>query len=131
MQFVVDGEPIPKARPRFANGRAYTPKRTKDFEQKVRDAYPGGMFPADIPLKMHITAYLGIPKGAVKGKSELMQKGVIRPLKRPDTDNIAKGIADALNGVAYPDDKQIVRLVVEKWYSILPRTEIEISEVKA
>lgn len=131
MQFVVDGEPVPKSRPRFANGRAYTPKRTKDFEQKVREAYTGEMYPTDIPLMVLITAYLAIPKSARAKVSEGMIKGVIRPLKRPDADNIAKSITDALNGVAYADDKQIVRLTVAKYYSICPRTEVVIEEVKA
>lgn len=131
MQFIVEGEAVPKSRPRFANGRAYTPKRTKDYEQKVREAYTGDMYPAGIPLKMLITAYFAIPKSATVKASEEMIKGLIRPLKRPDADNIAKAICDALNGVAYADDKQIVRLTVAKYYSIWPRVEIEIDEVKA
>lgn len=131
MQFVVEGEPVPKSRPRFANGRAYTPKRTKDYEQKVREAYTGDMYPAGIPLKMLITAYLAIPKSATVKVSDGMRKGHLRPVKRPDADNIAKSITDALNGVAYADDKQIVRLTVAKYYSIWPRVEVEIEEVKA
>ena len=131
VEFVVDGEPVAKGRPRFTmSGKAYTPKRTKDYEKKVRDAYKGEMFPSDIGLQVRIEAYLAIPKSISKKKAEEMRKGCLRPLKAPDTDNIAKSICDALNGTAWMDDKQVVRLVVEKWYSDLPRAEVTITDVK-
>lgn len=131
IEFVVFGEPVGKGRPRFTmSGRAYTPKKTKDYETKIREAFTGEMYPAGIPLKMRIRAYLGIPKSISKSRASLMCKGALRPLKTPDLDNIGKSIADALNGVAYADDKQIVQLAVEKWYSTVPRVEIQIDEVK-
>lgn len=131
VDFVIDGEPVAKGRPRFTTtGRTYTPKRTADYEKRVRQAYSGEMFPEDIPLSVHINAYMGIPKSASKKVREDMRKGFKRPLKKPDGDNIAKAICDALNGKAYVDDKQVVRLTVEKWYSDYPRAEVRISEVK-
>ena len=38
-------------------------------------------------------------------------------MKNKDLDNIAKTILDALNGIAYEDDKQIVELHCEKYYT--------------
>lgn len=131
VEFVVDGEPVAKGRPRFTmTGRAYTPKRTHDYEKKVKEAYSGEMFPEDIPLEVHIDAYFQIPKSVSKKRHEEMRRGSIRPMKKPDADNIAKSICDALNGVAYADDKQVIRLVVDKWYSDVPRAEVKITEVK-
>lgn len=131
IEFVIDGEPVAKGRPRFTTtGRAYTPKRTADYEKKVRQAYTGDMFPEGIPLSVHIDAYMGIPKSASKKVHAAMQRGEIRPLKAPDGDNIAKAICDALNGKAYKDDKQVVHLTVNKWYSDVPRAEVRITEVK-
>ena len=131
VEFRVDGEPVAKGRPRFTmSGRAYTPKRTHDYEKKVRAAYKGEMFPEDIPLEVHIDAYFKIPKSASKKTSMEMRRGAIRPMKKPDTDNVAKSICDALNGLVYADDKQVVRLVVEKWYSDVPRAEVRITEVE-
>jgi len=49
-------------------------------------------------------------------------------VKKPDADNIIKIIADALNGLAYKDDCQIVRLEFEKFYALTPRVEIWIRE---
>jgi len=51
------------------------------------------------------------------------------PTIKPDTDNIAKSILDSLNGIAYKDDKQVVRLKVDKYYAEIPSVSVEIKEV--
>ena len=53
-----------------------------------------------------------------------MLSGFIRPTVKPDWDNIGKLVADALNGIAYDDDKCIVDAQVRKFYSDQPRTDI-------
>ena len=58
-----------------------------------------------------------------------MLENEISPTIKPDTDNIAKSILDSLNGIAYKDDKQIIRLTVEKWYAEVPNVTVEIKEV--
>ena len=58
-----------------------------------------------------------------------MQQGLILPTKKPDTDNIAKAILDALNGLAYYDDAQICQLEVYKFYSDEPRAEVYIFDI--
>lgn len=60
-----------------------------------------------------------------------MRDKVIRPTKKPDMDNIIKIIADALNGIAYYDDSQIVDTAVRKFYSDEPRVVVKISEVES
>ena len=55
-----------------------------------------------------------------------MADGKIRPTKKPDADNIMKAVADALNGIAYKDDSQIVNVTIAKWYSDTPRVEVAI-----
>lgn len=54
---------------------------------------------------------------------------MIRPTKKPDWDNIGKIVTDALNGVAYHDDAQIVDAQVRKFYSKDPRVEIIIQDI--
>ena len=47
--------------------------------------------------------------------------------RRRDADNVAKAIADALNGVVWQDDSEITRFVIEKHIDPAnPRTEIDI-----
>ena len=48
---------------------------------------------------------------------------------KPDLDNVAKGVLDALNGVAYVDDTQVVRLLVQKQYSLEPRLVVTVKEL--
>ena len=73
---------------------------------------------------MCVIAYIRIPKSATKVTKSKMLSGEIRPTVKPDWDNIGKLVADALNGVAYDDDKCIVDAQVKKIYSDHPRTDI-------
>ena len=59
----------------------------------------------------------------------MMIEGVRRPTKKPDIDNVEKIILDALNGIAYDDDKQVVEEASSKLYSDVPRVEIEVYEI--
>lgn len=69
------------------------------------------------PVRVYIQANFKAPKSWSKRKKAQAALGMYRPTKKPDADNIAKAICDALNGVAYKDDKQIVELKVEKYYA--------------
>lgn len=139
IQFVVGGEPKGKARPRFA--RVYdgvsvrTPKATKEYEQNIKVTYleqcGNVKFPEDSQLELSVAAYFKIPKSGSKKKKAEMRIGGIRPTKKPDGDNILKAVADALNGVCYKDDKNIVKMSIEKFYSDVPRIEVVVQEVKA
>lgn len=132
IKFTIPGEPKGKGRPRFTKqGRTYTPDATTSYENLVRvifmQAYPSyEPIPKDTPLTARLTAFYDIPKGASKKKALSMKNGEIRPTKKPDTDNIAKIVLDALNGLAYHDDAQIVELTVIKTYSLIPRVEVSI-----
>lgn len=57
-----------------------------------------------------------------------MNAGFIRPTTKPDIDNVQKAVMDALTGVWYVDDSQIVESHVGKWYSENPRVEVTVEE---
>ncbi len=57
-----------------------------------------------------------------------MADGYIRPTKKPDCDNLAKVICDALNGIAYYDDSQIVEITISKYYSGTPEVRVAIEK---
>lgn len=134
MIFEILGEPMGKQRPKFARvgnfTRTYTPKETVNYENWVKLSYQnfGGENFGDTPLKVQITAKYPIPKSFSKKKHEMAIDGEIRPTTKPDCDNIAKIICDALNGIAYDDDKQIVELLVVKEYAERPRVVVEIKK---
>lgn len=128
MRFEIPGEVKGKARPRasFFGGRPrlYTPKGTVDYENWVKLCYKGTLF--NEPMEVSITAYFAIPKSFSKKKREEALAGTIRPTRKPDSDNIAKSILDALNGIAYSDDSQVVLLKVEKVYGE-PKAIVELA----
>lgn len=130
--FTVPGKPLGKQRPRvLKTGITYTPAKTVNYENFVKQIYfveHRDKKPLEGPVRMKIRAYLSIPKSTSKKKREAMMRGEIRPTKKPDWDNMGKIITDALNGIAYGDDKQVVSCLVEKFYSDMPRVQVEIGE---
>ena len=125
-----------KQRPRLGKGFTYTPTKTVNYETLVKltmqqELQRWNKFDLlEGEISAVIAAYYSIPKSANKKKKELMLDGEIRPTKKPDCDNVAKIILDALNGIVYKDDSQIVDLTVHKFFGNQPRVEILIkSEV--
>ena len=128
MHLTIPGIPQAKQRPRMTKtGHTYTPKQTRDYEALIKKCWKeqSGETLEDGPLKAYITAYLPIPKNTKKAVHEKMRTGEIRPTKKPDLDNIIM-VLDALNGLAFPDDKNIVEITAEKYYSTETRLEIRI-----
>ena len=122
MEFIVEGEPQGKARPRFSrrSGTVYTPSKTARYEKQIKAAFlaaGGKMIPSDCYVSVTVNAYFSIPKSYTKGKRLACQHNMNRPAKKPDADNILKAVLDALNGVAYEDDKQVIEVICRKWYS--------------
>ena len=135
-EFTIIGKPFGKQRPRFARrgrfSKAFTPTETVNYEVQVRETFVRECNPTNLlqgPLRATITAHHPIPKSVSKKKRQLMLDGHIRPELMPDADNIAKVVLDALNQMAYADDKSIVELVVIKYYSEQPCVEVEIHQI--
>ena len=135
--FIVDGPVVVKKRPKFSskNGvfRTYTPKKTQDYEKKVREAYlreyPTGMAFEDGPVEMILNVYMAVPKSYSAKKRSHMICFEYPTLHKGDADNFLKSVADALNGVAYTDDCQIVIATVNKLWSEEDRAEITLRRV--
>ena len=136
VKFTVEGVPVGKGRPKFARRgnfvQAYTPTKTKAYEQQVADAARtamGAKLRTMEPVQVNLDMFLPIPASWSKTKRELAQKGVVYPTTKPDIDNVAKAVFDAMNGIVFQDDKQIVKQLVTKHYSDNPRVEARIYEV--
>ncbi len=137
--FTVLGEPNGKGRPCFARRgnyvSTYTPEKTVLYENLIKTEYRLQVgvkkFPKGVPLDMRIKVFLSIPASASKKNQILMEAGELRPTKKPDNDNVEKVIADALNGIAFHDDAQIVDNQTRKFYSYTPRVEVILQEASA
>ena len=127
IDFEFNGKAVPKGRPRFANGRVYTPKTTADFERDLRLAAPKSMLTGAI--RVAIVVIVEIPKSWSKSKQKDAAIGLIRPASRPDIDNYAKSILDALNDHTWLDDCQVFDLHIQRLYGAEPQIKISVEEV--
>jgi Holliday junction resolvase RusA-like endonuclease len=123
------GEPRGKGRPRFAKGHAYTPATTASYERDLAWAAKiamRGRKPLMGSLRVTVTAFMSIPSSWFAASRRDALAGVIRPTGKPDWDNVGKIAADALNGIAYIDDSQIVTATVSKVYAATPALRVEV-----
>lgn len=135
ISFEIVGKPFGKERPHFRRyGKPYTPDKTSNYEQTVALAYKSKYgrtkFPPDAALGIDIVAFMPIPKSTPKYKRPDMIMGTVRPMVTPDWDNIGKIICDALNGIAYVDDRKICEARVRKFYGEEPKTVVTVYTVE-
>lgn len=116
--FFVEGRPKGKERPRFANGRAYTPRKTSEYEKLIALSWRKWCriaFPETAKVRVRVTAQFHIPRIATKrDRAFLAWRGYPH---KPDADNVLKCVLDALNGVAYKDDACVVDVACRKVYA--------------
>lgn len=133
------GKPKGKARPRFVRTgnyvRTYNPKTTTDYENLVKESFLEQcgrckmLLDSDIEVSMKITAYFKPPVSMSKKLKEKLVEEELGYMHKPDVDNLAKIIADSLNGIAYKDDNQITKLEVVKIYGQEDKVEVQIEYI--
>lgn len=127
----VPGQPTGKARPRVVRGHTYTPVETTKAEWDIGWlAKQAGAQITAAPVALTVRAYFRVPPRWPKRWREDALTGVLHHTRKPDGDNVLKLVGDALNHIIWEDDGQVVRATVEKWYSDLPRLEIEIEVLR-
>ena len=130
--FSVPGDPVPQPRARITtrggHGHAYTPAShaIHAYRQAIAvAARAAGAKPTDAaPLTLIVDLVFARPKSHYR-KSGLRSDAPTLP--RPDCSNCLKGLEDSLNGVAWVDDSQVGRVVIEKSYGSEGRTTVRIS----
>jgi len=135
VNFMVEGTPVPKGRPRFARrGKfvsTYSPKTTVDYETKVAEAAQlamGSSEPLETPVGAYIYITLPIPASYSKKRTQACLSGEERPTKKSDIDNFCKAVFDGMNGVVFLDDSQIVSLHSTKVYGTVGMVEVMVKE---
>lgn len=125
---VIYVEPVGKARPRVIKKGdrviTYTPHKTANTESLIREVIlkvtkGEQVFDAQVPIHLTATFYRVRPKSTSK-KREL-------PVTRPDWDNYAKLLTDALEKFLYPNDSQITTALIKKRFGSPPRIELVLS----
>ena len=124
LDIFLEVKPTAKGRPRFAkNGNVYTPNKTSDAEAEIR-----------LLLRLHMSKYnikLTYRPVCVIANFYYLNKTISDGYKstRPDIDNIFKLISDAMNGIVYSDDSQIVKMQSEKRYGARQGIELKVMEI--
>lgn len=111
--------------------RIYEPSGNREAMWRLREAAEGqcGPEPFRGPLRVSLTAWMPLPKATAK-----YRRRTVRPTKRPDLDNLVKLLLEAMHGLLWRDDAQIVELVASKRYALeedgrMPSWELRVTEL--
>ncbi len=133
--FKVDADPVGKQRARYAKRgnfvQTYTPDKTRNYESLIKEAAieaMGSSEPLETPVTLYLYIRAPIPKSLPKKRIEACLNGLEKPIKKPDASNVLKSVEDAMNGVIYKDDSQIVNIHVSKVYSSVSGVDVCIKE---
>ena len=126
----VHGYPVPQGRPKafipkgWTRPTVYDPATSRDWKRTVNsqvlDAKPGP------PMKGALTVRLVF---VLLRPPSVSEKKRPFPTVKPDAENLSKAVLDAIKGVVYLDDAQIVDLRVRKEYGEQPGVEIDVEEL--
>jgi hypothetical protein len=135
IHFQVEGDPKGKGRPRFSRvgnfTKVYTDKQTLSYEAMIAFFAKQAMGVTDLletPVSVFLHVRLPVPQSYSKKRREACLSGFEKPCKKPDIDNIAKTYMDAMNGVIFVDDTQVVDLHIKKLYSDKAGVDVMVME---
>lgn len=127
IRFRVYGFPVAQGRPKafipkgWTRPKVYDPAESKDWKRTVTaqalEYKPPT--PLDGPLRVWLTFVMLRPKSIPAKKRP-------HPVVKPDVENLSKAICDAIRGVIYVDDSQIIELHLRKEYGEQPGVAIEV-----
>lgn len=133
LHLTIPGVPVAKGRPKLSTrggyARAYTPAKTRHYEDLIRCEAAGIMgdrIPLDEPVSVVVTAYVAAPKSMSKKNRVDAMEGTLKPVTRPDLDNYAKAALDGCNAIIFRDDSLVTDLIVRKRFSERPRLTITV-----
>lgn len=130
--FEIPGEVVAQGRPRATRRgggvRMYDPPKSAAYKKHVAEVGKkhAPSEPLEQPLMVKINIYRQYLKSWTKKQRQDAEGGALLPVTRPDLSNYCKGIEDALNGIIWKDDSQIVSLTLEKHYAERSYAFIEI-----
>ena len=113
--FLIKGIPKAQGRPRFARMgkyvKTYDPKESRVYKENVaaQIVARNPQYIADDAINVALRFFLPRPKS--------LKKSIVRHVKKPDVDNLAKACLDAMKGVVWRDDSQIDVLLISKCYT--------------
>ncbi|CQR23785.1 holliday junction resolvase [Streptococcus varani] len=139
MKLVLNIEPKPQSRPRFARRGSFTTtyedKDMKAWRNQCRLLIANqymGQATLEGPLRANVRFYIQPPQYVSKPKKNqaALKVETIPVGKKPDIDNYEKALYDSMSGIVFQDDGQIALHTVGKFYSLNPRIEVFIERME-
>jgi Holliday junction resolvase RusA-like endonuclease len=132
----VTGHPVPQGRPRATviagHASLYKPAKSRRWEEDARQVarqVMGDRKPWTGALNLSVRFWLALPQSWPEWKRKAAERQTIAPTTKPDLSNLLKAVEDALNGVVWIDDAQVVGIASVKSYGSAPAVEITVSTV--
>lgn len=125
-EIYINIRPTPAPRPRVTKNGTYNPANYTKYKRDIAEASKGIFEHSQKPMHLHCYFYFKIPKSWNKQQKQ----DPPHHTSKPDVDNLLKGIKDALNGIAYKDDSQIVSVFALKKYEENDGVFIQLKEVE-
>jgi Holliday junction resolvase RusA-like endonuclease len=133
VQVIVPGQPQGKGRPRLGkrgqHARLFTPPKTVAYEGLVAHAAHqalAGALRFEGAVRVTLRLWCEIPASWTGRKRQRALDGEVRPVTKPDVDNVVKAIFDGFNGVLWRDDVQVIELAVRKSYAASPCVVVDV-----
>ena len=124
--------PQPTPRPRLSgNSKVFYVSGSKNNKKLIENFLLEHELPYIItPCTFQCDSYFPIPKSMKSYEKILAELGFIKPISKPDWDNIGKTYSDMIQSFIIHDDALITEGLSRKFYSSKPRVEIKIKYMK-
>lgn len=128
--FIIHYTPQATPRPRagkfgfYVKGAADNFKAFSKFMDELRETEQVGVITT--PCKLMVDAYFPIPSGMNRFEKILAELKLIRPISKPDWDNVGKTYSDMIQKSLLMEDSTIIEGTTRKYYSSRPRVEVNL-----
>lgn len=141
MKLILNIEPKPQSRPRFARRGNFTTTYEagdmKTWRRKCTDLIAEECLldkVAEGPVRLSVVFYISPPQyiKKIKKNQQALEDETMPVYKKPDLDNYIKALLDSISdsSLLWKDDGQVSEIHAKKVYSLNPRIEVEVEEVK-
>ena len=134
IKLTIHGEPVPQERPAFDSRSRHAYDRSKSRNWKADDGWQARTQyrekPITDPIYVEMDFYRFIQVGGSKKTKADKKAGKIMPTSKPDVDNLYKSTSDALTGIIWKDDNQIISIKATKHYDDGNGSRVEIKVKK-
>lgn len=132
IEIIIPGPCVPWKRPESRGRKRFTNSEQRDYQRQVSllaKSAMRGRDPLRLPVHVRIQVGIPIPRTWPAWKQEMAASGLLAATAKPDGDNLEKTLQDAMNGIVFVDDSQVISCERSKSYSQIPQTLIIVEPI--